>query len=318
MNSLALDYPKELLEIAVVSDGSTDPTCDIVSRFVDRNVHLWHYEGRRGKTACLNQALWRASGEIVVFSDANSQYEVDAIRQLVQHLCDERVGFVTGRTIYVSAETSKTAVGIGLYSRLEQWTKMLESQIGSCIGADGAIFAIRRVLYRPLSSLDINDLVVPLMILEQGSLGRFESRALCYEKTGSGPCDEFHRQVRITNRTIRALVNHATLLNPLKFGFLSFQIFSHKVARLLVPFFLLSLFFTSLSLAKKEPLYVVFFGMQLLFYVSAWVNYTCSAPKTATQVFNLFHTFSLVSLAVLYGWYQYFKGETYVAWAPSR
>lgn len=318
LNSLELNYPRSLLEIVVVSDGSTDATCDIVARYAHRGVKLLHYEGRIGKTACLNQAVRRAEGEIVVFSDANSQYHKEAIRELVKHFADERVGFVTGRTIYVSADADGAPSSIGLYSKIEQWTKTLESEIGSCIGADGAVFAIRKALYRPLNSFDINDFVIPLNVVKQGYLGKLENLAFCFEEMASKPRDEFHRQVRITTRTIRAIVNHAELLDPLKFGFLSFELFSHKVVRLLVPFFMLILFLTSLGLAFQGPFYLLLLTGQALFYLTAWLNHSYDGLKGATGLLSIPHTFSLVNMAILYGWIQYFKGETYVAWAPSQ
>lgn len=318
LNSLALNYPGSLLEIVVVSDGSTDSTCDIVSRYANRQVKLLRYEGRNGKTACLNKAVVEAQGEVVVFSDANSQYDKDAIRELVKHFSNQRTGFVTGRTIYLSGDGEAASASIGLYSKIEQWTKTLESEIASCIGADGAIFAIRKALYRPLNSVDINDLVIPLNVLEQGYFGRLENNAFCFEKMASRPRDEFFRQVRITNRTIRAVVNHVNLLDPLQFGILSFEFFSHKVARLLVPFFMVVLFLTNLGLAMHHPLYVLPLVSQLLFFFMVWLAYSSDDLKRATGVLSVVHTFGLVNMAIVYGWIRYFKGETYVAWAPLQ
>lgn len=315
-NSLTLTYPRRLLEIIVVSDGSTDSTCNIVSRYTHRGVKLLHYEGRIGKTACLNQAVRRAEGEIIVFSDANSHYHKGTVRELVKHFADERIGFVTGRTIHVSGGVGGVSGSIGLYSTMEQWVKILESKIGACIGADGAVFAIRKALYQPLNSFDINDLVIPLNVVKQGYLGKLENNAFCFENTSSAPGDEFHRQVRITNRTIRAIFNHASLLNPLQFGILSFELFSHKVARLFVPFLLFTLFITNLCLAIEEPVYLLLFIGQLLFYIIARCNY--SGLNWVARLLSLPHTFSLVNLAILYGWIQYFKGETFVTWTPSR
>lgn len=147
-NALALDYPRELLEIVVVSDGSSDGTVRIVSGFADQGVVLRHYEGRIGKTACLNQVVPLATGEIIVFSDANSTYERGALKALVRSFQDRTIGFVTGWTRYVSHRDRMAVVNpLGLYSRLELITKELESRLGSCVGADGAIFAIRRELY---------------------------------------------------------------------------------------------------------------------------------------------------------------------------
>src|SRR5882672_4693149 len=145
-NALSLDYPRELLEIVIISDGSNDHTCEIALKFANKGVVLRHYDGRIGKTACLNQALPLAAGGIIVFSDANSTYEEGALKALLCPFQDSTVGFVTGRTRYGSSDGAAPD-SLGLYSRLELITKELESRLGSCIGADGAIFAIRKELY---------------------------------------------------------------------------------------------------------------------------------------------------------------------------
>ena len=318
LNSLALDYPEDLLEIIVVSDGSTDGTCEIVSRYADRKVKLLHYEGRIGKTACLNRAMLEVRGDVIVFSDANSEYQQDAIRELVKHFSSESVGFVTGRTVYLSADGMRTTAPIGMYSKLEQWTKTLESEIASCIGADGAIFALRKALYAPLSNSDINDLVIPLAVVAQGYAGKLENNAVCFETMSIRPVDEFVRQVRITNRTIRAIVKYSKLLDPGSFGFFSFEFFSHKVARLLVPFFLLTLFVANVALAVDHPLYLITMYGQLLFYGLALLAHFLDGLKKTPGVLAIIHTITLVNTAIVYAWIRYFQGETYVAWAPLQ
>jgi cellulose synthase/poly-beta-1,6-N-acetylglucosamine synthase-like glycosyltransferase len=318
LNSLSLNYPASLLEIIVVSDGSTDSTCEIVSRYANRGVKLVHYEGRIGKTACLNYAVLDAKGEIIVFSDGNSQYDKDAIQQLMKHFADPRIGFVTGRTIYLSAKLHGISEPIGWYSKIEQWTKALESKIGSCIGADGAIFAIRKALYQPLKSVDINDFVIPLNVMKQGYLGKLENGAFCFENITNTAHAEFERQVRISNRTIRAILNHVGLLNPFRFGLLSFQLFSHKAARLLIPCFMLILFLTNFVLAIHQPLYRPFFVGQLAFYSVAWFASTWDRLKGRTGLLSVPHTFCLVNLAIFCGWIEYFKGTSYVVWAPAE
>ena len=123
-----------------------------------------------------------------------------------------------------------------LYSSLERLTKTLESKIGSCVGADGAIFAIRKALFSPMNPYDINDLVIPLMIVKKGCRGVLEELAFCKEETVEEEKSEFQRQVRITNRTLRALFNYKSLLNPFRYTFFSFEIFSHKLIKFLIPF----------------------------------------------------------------------------------
>jgi cellulose synthase/poly-beta-1,6-N-acetylglucosamine synthase-like glycosyltransferase len=316
LNTLALDYPRELLEVIVVSDGSSDRTEEIVLKYAGRGIQLQSYQGRIGKTACINQAVPLAGGSILVFSDANSQYNKGAIKALVKHFSDKKVGFVTGWTRYLSAGDEERADSLGIYARIELWTKKLESRIGSCIGADGAIFAIRTALYQPLRPTDINDFVIPLRINQQGYRGLLEENAFCLEKSAGEGKGEFFRQVRITNRTIRAIFNNATLLNPFQYGLFSFALFSHKVCKFLVPFFLLLAAVTNLLLIGKGGFYVVGFAAQTFFYLSALLNR--AGGKYLPGLTSIFHTFVLVNAAVFWAWVTYLRGETFTTWAPTQ
>jgi cellulose synthase/poly-beta-1,6-N-acetylglucosamine synthase-like glycosyltransferase len=316
-NALSLDYPPELLEIVVVSDGSNDRTCEIVSAFAHRGAVLRHYEGRIGKTACLNRALPLATGTIIVFSDANSTYERGALRALVHPFRSGTVGFVTGWTKYGSQE-GPAAASLGLYSRLELLTKELESRLGSCIGADGAIFAIRKELFLPLRDSDINDFVIPLSINQQGYRGVLRRDAICFEKDAGGAKGEFQRQVRITNRTIRAIMNYRRLLNPFRFGFLAFEIFSHKVCKFLVPIFLVALLITNLILAAADNFFLLALIGQAFFYATAAT--AAFAPKGAplSRMVDAARTFVVVNAAIALAWVTYLQGQTFTTWSPTK
>jgi len=318
LNSLSLNYPKDLLEIVVVSDGSTDTTQKIVERYADQGVILKHFGGRIGKTACLNQTVPHIRGSVIVFSDANSQYDRDAVKELAKHFADEKVGFVTGWTRYLSGENRETVDSLGIYARIELWTKALESKIGSCVGADGAIFAIRKELYRPLRPQDINDFVIPLKISQQRYKGLLEKNAFCFEKGAGEGKGEFLRQVRITNRTIRAIFSNARLLNPFHYGLFSFELFSHKICRFLVPFFLLFAAVINFILMGKGPLYIVGFGLQVLLYFLACVSGGGRNVKYLAGLTSLLHTFVLVNAAVFWAWVTYLQGKTFTTWAPTQ
>jgi glycosyltransferase involved in cell wall biosynthesis len=318
LNSLSLDYSRDLLEIIVISDGSTDKTCEIVERYADKGIVLRHYEGRIGKTECLNRSVPVAQGNIIVFSDANSQYDRSAIKEMVGHFNDEKMGFVTGWTKYLSGGKEGNADSLGMYARIELWTKALESLIDSCVGADGAIFAIRKELYNPLYPHDINDFVIPLQINRQGYRGVLEENAFCFEKSAGGGKGEFFRQVRITNRTIRAIFNNAGLLSPLKYGIFSFELFSHKICRFLVPFFLLILIITNIILIGKGTICLISFAVQVSFYLLALSHNRGRKIKYLSGPVSLIHTFVLVNAAVFWAWITYLRGETFTTWVPTR
>lgn len=318
INSLELNYPKELLEIVVVSDGSSDMTNEIAARYADKGVVLRYFEGRIGKTACLNKVVPLAQGEIIVFSDANSRYDKEAIKELIKHFADKKIGFVTGTTKYVSDEADKALESIGIYTRIEQITKRLESETGSCVGADGAIFAIRKDLYQQLKDIDINDLVIPLNIIKQGYRGILEEKAFCIEKTAKNASGEFYRQVRITNRTIRAIVNNRELLNPFNRGAFSFQLISHKVCKLLVPYFLILLLFTNILLIRGGFLYTAALSGQIVIYLLSWLGYRGYRLNGLSMLINMSHTFINVNYAILLGWIKYIQGEKYTTWGTVR
>src|SRR5581483_6161428 len=163
-NALALDYPRDLLEILVVSDGSTDRTVAIAEEYGARGIRLLVAPERHGKTAALNLAVPGARGEIVAFTDANAMFPPTMLRTIARNFSDPDVGLVTGWTKYV-ARGGHESVGLYVYSRLERATKEAESLVSSCVGADGAVLAMRRALYRDLRHDDINDFVLPLDVV---------------------------------------------------------------------------------------------------------------------------------------------------------
>lgn len=317
-NALSLDYPQALLEIVVVSDGSSDRTCEIVLGYADRGVVLRHYEGRIGKTACLNRAVPLCRGSVVVFSDANSAYEKGALRALLLRLADPSVGFVTGWTRYGSGAQGSASGSLGMYSKLELWTKELESRIGSCVGADGAIFAIRKDLYTPLQDYDINDLVIPLRINQQGYRGVLQRHAVCVEKDAGGAKGEFRRQVRITSRTLRALINHRRLFNPLRFGLLSFELFSHKLCRFLVPPLLILAFASNAALARDGAFFLGALVAQGAFYGAAGTAALLPGTGFASRIAEMARSFVVLNAAIAWAWVKYLRGETYTTWSPTQ
>lgn len=320
LNSLELDYPKEMLEIVVVSDASEDGTDRIVQRHTDSGVKLRRFEGHIGKTACLNKAVPSANGEIVVFSDANSQYDRDALRYLVQWFEDETVGFVSGRTVYIAREGADSFSSTGLYSHIERLTKALESKISSCVGADGAIFAIRKNLYPMLQDYDINDLVIPLKIVRQGYRGVLEEAAYCVEESAGSAQGEFRRHIRITARSLRAIFNHVGLLNPFKYPLFSFQLLSHKLIRFLTPFAIVFALLLNaiIVFARGGENYIVMLVLQAVLYVLWGLGYFKIKLPLATRAASFANTFFVVNLAILIGWVKYLQGDTYTTWNTSR
>jgi cellulose synthase/poly-beta-1,6-N-acetylglucosamine synthase-like glycosyltransferase len=318
-NVLATDYPVERLEIFVVSDASTDRTDAIARSFADRGVRLLVQEHRSGKTAGLNRVMPLSRGEIVVFTDANAMYSPSTIPTLMTYFEQSRVGLVTGYTRYVDPDGNELADTTNAYTSLEQIIKRAESRWGCCVGADGAIFAMRRSLFRPLRNDDINDLVLPLGVIEQGFACVLAADAYCTEQPGSSLDSEYRRQSRITNRTLRALWRHRGLLSPIRDGRFAFFLFSHKVVRFLVPIFLVSAFIALALLARVHPVYLAAAALVSLGVAAALGVSRLRVPWTVpARLLSTMGVFLTINAAVLEGWWTFLRGRREVVWQHDR
>ncbi len=312
-NTLALDYPKDLLEVLVVSDGSTDGTHDIVASSSDPRVRLLAYE-RSGKTACLNQAVAEARGDIVVFTDANSMFPPQVLGNIARNFKDEQVGLVTGWTKY-RRPGANLEEAPGLYARLEKIIKQEESLISSCVGADGAILAIRKEIYLSLEDQDINDFVIPFNVVDQNRRAVLDPEVYCVEEPSEKMGREYARQVRITNQTLGAIQRNVRFLNPFKYCSFAFFLLSHKVLRFMVPFFAFGAFLTTLLLMSDGLLYVLVFAILCLFILAGTAGLL---GLNHSRLVNICATFLLTSLAQAAGWARFVTGRTDTLWTPQR
>jgi cellulose synthase/poly-beta-1,6-N-acetylglucosamine synthase-like glycosyltransferase len=237
-NALRLDYPIEALQIVVVSDASDDGTDEIVRAFAPR-VQLMRQPHRVGKTAGLNRVVPKLIGDVVVFSDANAMYEPDALRMLIRNFDDPTIGCVTGEARYLKGDRSAAAISERMYWDYEIWIKRLETAVGSMVGGDGAIYAIRRRLWRELPGNAINDFLNPLQIVVGGHRAVYEPHAICYEETAGGVRVEWRRRIRIISRSWRAVFQAHGALNPFRVGLFAFSLLSHKVLRWFSGLFIL-------------------------------------------------------------------------------
>lgn len=316
-NALAMDYPAERLEIMVVSDASTDNTDQIAAKFANRGIRLIRQPQRMGKTAALNLAVPQAAGELVVFTDADAMFIPSALRSLAQPFDDPKTGFVSGRTIYVHSSKTGTVEASNLYTRLEIFTKHHESKLGCCIGADGAIFAIRKKLYRRLEPTDINDFVIPLLINAQGYAGKLAQQAVCIEEASADDAQAYDRQARITNRTLRAIFKHRQLLNPFRNPCFAFCLASHKLMKFASPFFMIGLLASNAGLIGSGNSFNLLFMGQGIFYGLAGLGAILPTYRRFRLVGMVF-AFCLTNAAMLKGWTTALIGRTYATWVPGR
>ncbi len=317
-NALVLDYPRDRLEIIVISDSSDDGTDEIVQQYSPSGVRLVRQQPRMGKSVGLNLGVLQANGQILVFSDANAMYQSDAVRRLVRHFSNPKVGYVVGNArYYEKGAESSSAQSEGLYWKLETYLKKKESKFGSVVGGDGAIYAIRRELYSPLLPTDINDFLNPLQIVTHGYVGVFEAAAICYEEAAENFGQEYRRKVRIISRSLNALRRIPEILNPLQNTRHWFLLVSHKVLRWFAPFFMILGFASSLAL-WQSPLYKIAAILQAAFYALALIGWKWRPGNKVGKLLSLAFYFCMVNLASLVGCVKCFRGDLSGKWAPPR
>jgi len=316
-NTLSLDYPKDKLEILVASDGSIDGTDGIVRGFASRGVKLIRVEGRVGKTATQNAAVKAATGEIIIFSDATTRYENANIRKMVRNYADPTVGAVSGRYEYYNPTGATIGTGNILFWKYENHIKSAQTRIKTITGCCGCIYSLRRELYEPLPPDIISDLVEPLKILEKGYRIAFEPEAVAYEETTEKASEEFHMRIRVISRGMRGLMYMKKLFNPVRFGFVSFQLFSHKLLRWLVPIFMIIILGANLLLAGRA-LYNVTFALQGLFYAMALAAWLGERVHIKIKVLSIPLYFFTVNIASLISLYKTLKGYKAVTWETVR
>jgi cellulose synthase/poly-beta-1,6-N-acetylglucosamine synthase-like glycosyltransferase len=316
-NTLALDYPPELLEIIVASDASSDRTDDIVREFALRGVRLHRQQKRLGKTAAQNAAVELAHGDIILFSDATSLYQPQTLRAILPNFADASVGCVAGRLIYVDPTDSRIGRGARSYWNYETFLKQHESRVCSLIGASGCLYAVRRSAYVPLYHEACSDFIIATKMVEQGLRAVYEPEAICTEETNRRSDNELKMRVRIIAQTFTDLWRHAGMFNPFRSGFFAVQLFSHKLMRYLVPFFLIAIFATSATLAGSF-FYRILFTVQLVCYGCAGLAWLLERLGMRSRLLALPQYFVLANVASLIAMYKFFRGERYASWEPIR
>ncbi len=316
-NALAMDYPAERLDIIVVSDASTDDTDRIAAEFAVRGVRLHRQEVRGGKTEAQNAGVRLARGQFVAFSDANSMYAPSALKRLLAPFADERIGCVCGELQYANPDEQGAGKGEGLYWRYEQFLKRRESLLSSALGANGAIYALRRALFVELRGDIISDFVAPLHAWRRGFRIAYEPTAVATEYSSGRFGDEFRRRRRIVSRSLYGLWTEAGVLNPFAHFFFAFQMFSHKLLRWLVPVWLLVVLAVNIPLAASEY-YGILLALQVTFYGLAALGLLLPERLGRYWLFYVPAYFTATNWGTLLGLLSFLMGRRHRVWQPAR
>ena len=312
-NLLTLDYPQAKLDVVVVSDGSTDRTPAILADYardsrVRTRLRTLMKPASEGKAGGLNDAIKLATGDVLLFTDARQRIESSALRLLIENFADPDVGAASGELMLGDPANGETGKGMGLYWRIEKKIRELESASGSVVGATGAIYCARRTLLDasllPESTI-LDDVLLPMQIVRQGSRVIFDSRARAWDSPNLGEGREFSRKVRTLSGNYQLLQLAPWLLssqNAIRFEFIS-----HKLSRLAVPFALLALLIASIFLS--QPFYRAALGAQLAFYALSLAALAGVKSGPLSRIADAARTFVVLNSAAMVAFINFVTGR---------
>ncbi len=321
-NCLTLRYPPEKLKIIWITDGTTDNTADLLCRYPE--ISVMHQHERKGKIHAMNRGIKAVKTPFVVFTDANSMLNPEAMYEILRPFADPSVGCVTGeKRIAASCKQQAVSAGEGLYWQYESKIKKLESETGSVVGAVGEIFAIRTELYDEVSEDTLlDDFTLSLQMIRKGYSIKYAPRACGTETASLSISEEIKRKTRIASGGMQSLARMSDLLNPFKYGALSFKYISHKVFRwTVVPFAFPVVFILNLLIVLSSfssPLYITLFILQCLFYALALAGWQLENVKTKQGFFFAPYYLFIMNYAVLTGFFRYFTGNYSVKWQKVK
>lgn len=317
-NTLQIDYPPEKLEIIVASDGSTDRTDEIVNEFSERGVKLFRQEGRVGKTVTQNNAVEQTTSEIILFSDATTNYQPDVLREILPNFADDSIGCVAGKLVYVDETASNVGKGAQSYWNYETFLKESESRACSLIGASGCLYAVRKSAYQPMYAEACSDFLICTVVYRQGLRSVYEPNAICFEETNRQTNKEMQMRVRVISQTFTDLWRNREMLNPFSKGFYAVELISHKVLRYAVPVFLFLILISTLILSFSNAIFAGIFILQSVFYLTALLGWILEKTGKNIGILAMPLYFVLANLASVIAFYRFLSGKTYARWEPIR
>lgn len=319
-NSLALDYPVNKLKLIFISDGSSDETHEIIKKFP--SVVALHENKRSGKASAMNRAMEFVNTPIVVFCDANTILNSEAIKELVKHYQDDKVGAVTGEKRIISAnKEGASSAGEGIYWKYESLLKQLDSDFYSVVGAAGELMSYRTSLYKvlPTDTL-LDDLMQSMEIAIDGYKVIYEKKAWAAETASANVKEELKRKIRISAGAWQSMLRLGNAFNPFHNLKLFFSFISHKVLRwTLAPFSLLVLLIVNVLLASNiNTIYAVLLVFQLGFYALAMLGWYFENKRIKVKILFVPYYFFIMNLCVFLGLFRFLKGKQSVSWERAQ
>ena len=316
-NTLQLDYPASKLHVYVVSDGSNDSTNAIVSSF--SNVTLLFESARKGKTAAINRAMTFIKEPITVFTDANVMLNKMALAKMVTHYIDPDTGGVSGEKRVIEEGVDSASATEGLYWKYESFLKREDARMSTLVGAAGELFSIRTNLYEALpENTLLDDFMISMGIILRNYRIAYEPDAFATELPSLNINEEYKRKVRIGAGGIQSLLRLPQLLNPFRFGLLSFQYFFHRFMRwTFAPILIVLAYVLNMMLVTEGIGYAVLFELQTIFHIASLVGWYCERKNIKVKLFFVAYYFNFMHFCIVAGWFKYLKGGQKAAWDKS-
>jgi biofilm PGA synthesis N-glycosyltransferase PgaC len=320
-NCLQLNYPAGKLKLLFITDGSTDKTPEIISRYPQ--IQLLHQPARAGKIAAVHRAMESVNTEIAVFTDANTFLNPEAITRICRHYTDKTVGAVAGeKRVQIDENADASAAGEGFYWKYESALKKWDSELYSVVGAAGELFSVRRSLYQDVpADTVLDDFMISMLIAAKGYRIVYEPEAYAIETASENVSEELKRKIRIAAGGIQSILRLKTLFNPFKYPVLSFQYISHRVLRWTVTPFLLILVFVLNAVLAFEPgetFYLLVFVAQILFYLLAILGLIMEKQHIRIKALFIPYYFCVMNYAVLMGIIRYFTSKQSAIWEKAQ
>jgi cellulose synthase/poly-beta-1,6-N-acetylglucosamine synthase-like glycosyltransferase len=314
-NTLSLAYPRDKIEIIVVSDGSTDQTDDIVRTYQNQGVRLLRIPERHGKHFGQGQGIHAARNDLIILTDATTFLQQDSLLKIARNFADPSVGCVSGEDRFMNADSS--ASGEGLYVKYEMELRGLEGLVGSLVGVSGCFYAVRKKLCSNWIDNMSSDFYIPIIAHMNGFRTVLDRDAIGVYNIPDDPRKEFDRKVRTVVHGLEVLFKFRGILNPFRYGFYAGQMISHKLLRWLVPFFLLLLFVANLLLAEQGLFFLITLLGQILFYLLGIMAVAIRSLRNIA-IFKVPLFFIMVNSSIFIAWFYFFTKRDFAAWEPTK
>lgn len=319
-NTLALNYPKDKISFLFITDGSTDGTPEIISQYPE--IQLMHSPNRLGKIAAVQRAVAIVTTETMVFTDANTFLNPDALIKLCRHYADPKVGAVAGEKRVLIEENADATAGEGFYWKYESKLKIWDSELNSVVGAAGELFSVKTALYEPVHSDSIiDDFMISMLIAKKGYRIVYEPEAFATETSSANIKEELKRKIRIAAGGLQSIIRLKSLLLPIKQPLLSFQYISHRVLRwTVVPFLMIAALLLNIFIVAQTQLFIyqLLLSAQILFYSAAVLGWMLEKQQIKIKALFIPYYLGVMNYAVIAGIFRYLFGEQSAAWEKSK